>query len=142
MSPAINGLLVRFTMPSDTRYLPVVRGATGALAAAIGWDESECRAIALAVDEAIANVIRHAYHDRSDGVIELECREIAEGLEVSMVDTGDAPDTSKICAREVGCDQPGGLGTHIIRDVMDSVTYQESPSGNRFVATKLIRKKT
>src|SRR5580704_13051938 len=106
MSSAINGLLVRFVMPSDTRYLPVVRGATGALAAAIGWEESECRAIALAVDEAIANVIRHAYHNRADGVIELECREIAEGLEVSMLDNGDAPDLSKICARQVGCDRP------------------------------------
>jgi len=133
---------MRFVMPSDTRYLPVVRGATSALAAAIGWEESECRVIALAVDEAIANVIRHAYHNRSDGVIELECREIPEGLEVTMLDTGDAVDRAKICAREVGSDQPGGLGTHIIRDVMDSVTYQASPSGNRFVATKLIRKKT
>jgi anti-sigma regulatory factor (Ser/Thr protein kinase) len=58
-----------------------------------------------------------------------------------MLDAGDAPDRSKICAREVGGDRPGGLGTHIIRDVMDSVTYQQTGSGNRFVATKRLRKK-
>jgi anti-sigma regulatory factor (Ser/Thr protein kinase) len=129
-------------MTSDPRYLPVVRGAVGALTTAIGWEESECRAITLALDEAVANVIRHAYGERLDGVIQLECREIAQGMEVTMTDNGEPPDPSKICAREVGGDKPGGLGTHIIRDVMDSVSYQKIGSENRFVATKLIRKKT
>jgi anti-sigma regulatory factor (Ser/Thr protein kinase) len=132
---------MKFAMPSDPRYLPVVRGAIGPLAAAIGWDECECRAITLALDEALANVIRHAYHNRPDGLIELECRESADGLEITLYDTGDAPDRSKICAREIGCDQPGGLGTHIIKKVMDRVCYEVSPGGNRFVASKLLRKK-
>jgi anti-sigma regulatory factor (Ser/Thr protein kinase) len=133
-------LQMKFAMPSDPRYLPVVRGAIGSLAAVIGWDESECRAIALALDEALANVIRHAYHGRADGLIELECRESADGLEITLADNGDAPDKSKICAREIGCDQPGGLGTHIIRKVMDRVSYEVSPQGNRFVASKKLRK--
>jgi anti-sigma regulatory factor (Ser/Thr protein kinase) len=133
-------LQIKLAMPSDPRYLAVVRGAIGPLAAAIGWDESECRAITLAIDEALANVIRHAYHDRADGLIELECREIADGLEITLLDKGEGPDRSKICAREIGCDQPGGLGTHIIRNVMDTVSYEESPEGNRFVGTKRLRK--
>jgi anti-sigma regulatory factor (Ser/Thr protein kinase) len=137
----MTGLQVKFTMPSDPRYLPVIRGATGALAAAIGWDESECRAITLALDEAVANVIRHAYHNRCDGVIELEYRETADGLEATMLDHGDAPDLSKICTPGAGGDRPGGLGTHIIKDVMDSVSYQPTGSGNRFLAVKRLRKK-
>ena len=133
-------LQMKFSMPSDPRYLPVVRGVIGPLAAVIGWDETECGAITLAVDEALANIIRHAYHSRADGLIELECRESAEGLEIALLDKGDAPDKSKICARELGCDQPGGLGTHIIRKVMDTVSYEVSPEGNRFVASKLLRR--
>ena len=135
-------LQVKFAMPSDARYLPVIRGVIGPLAAAIGWDESECGAITLAVDEALANIIRHAYHSRADGLIELECRESADGLEIALLDNGDAPDRSKICAREIGCDQPGGLGTHIIKQVMDKVSYEESPDGNRLVATKQLRRTT
>jgi anti-sigma regulatory factor (Ser/Thr protein kinase) len=137
----MKGFQVSFAMASDPRYLTVVRGAVGALAATIGWDEAECRAIVLALDEAIANIIRHAYHGRSDGLIELECRESGDGLEVSLLDSGEPPDPSRICAREVGCDQPGGLGTHIIRDVMDSVSYQRTESGNRFLAVKRLRAK-
>ena len=94
----------------------------------------------MALDEALANVIRHAYHNRTDGLIEMECRETADGLELTLLDNGDAPDRSRICAREIGCDQPGGLGTHIIKDVMDKVSYEESPNGNRFVATKRLRR--
>jgi len=140
MDDAARRLQVKFAMPSDPRYLPVVRGVIGPLAAAIGWDETECGAITLAVDEALANIIRHAYHSRADGLIELECRESANGLEIALLDKGDAPDKSKICARELGCDQPGGLGTHIIRKVMDTVSYEVSPEGNRFVASKLLRR--
>jgi len=134
------GLHLKVVMPSDARYLPVVRGAIGPLAAAMGWDEADSRAITLALDEALANIIRHAYHGRADGLIELECREGADGLEISLLDTGDPPDRTKICARAIACDQPGGLGTHIIKDVMDTVSYQATPAGNRFVATKRLRK--
>ena len=140
MSTASPGLHVRFAIPSDPRYLPIVRGTVGPLAAAIGWDEDECRAITLAVDEAITNVIRHAYHNRRDCVIDMECRESADGMEIILLDNGEAPDKSKICARELGCAQPGGLGTHIIRKVMDSVAYETSAEGNRFVAKKILRR--
>jgi len=140
MSTAPGCLHFRFAMPSDPRYLPVVRGAIGPLATAIGWDEDECRAIILAIDEAVTNVIRHAYHNRRDGLIEIECRENTEGLEIILLDNGEAPDMSKICARELGCAQPGGLGTHIIRKVMDHVSYERSAGGNRFVASKILRR--
>jgi anti-sigma regulatory factor (Ser/Thr protein kinase) len=140
MSDNRRRLEMKFAMPSNPRYLPVVRGAIAPLAAAIGWDESECRAITLALDEALANVIRHAYHNRTDGLIEMECRETADGLELTLLDNGDAPDRSRICAREIGCDQPGGLGTHIIKEVMDKVSYEESPNGNRFVVSKRLRR--
>src|ERR1700692_3056731 len=107
---------LKFVIPSDARYLAVVRGALGPLTLGMGCDEAESRAIVLAVDEALSNVIRHAYHSRTDGVIELECRETPEELQFTLTDTGETPDLTKICARQIACDQPGGLGTHIIQD--------------------------
>src|SRR5258708_2692023 len=131
---------VTFDMCSQARCLPVVRATVGQLAAMVGWDESESRAITLAVDEAIANVIRHAYHGRTDGHIELQCRAGGDELQFRIQDSGDPPDPALICAREVGCDKIGGLGTHIIRDVMDTVSYQSSPDGNSFIAAKRLRR--
>lgn len=138
----MSALEIKIALPSDPRYLPVVRGAIGPLASAIGWNEPECLEITLAIDEAITNVIRHAYHNRADGPIELECRETDGGIEIILLDQGDAPDPARICARALGAVQPGGLGTHIIRKVMDKVCYELTPKGNRFVASKLLRKTT
>jgi len=132
---------VTFVMRSHPRYLPIVRATVGQLAAMVGWDETESRAITLAIDEALANVIRHAYHGRPDGPIELQCRAGVDELQFRIQDTGDPPDPALICAREVGCDKIGGLGTHIIRDVMDTVSYETSPEGNWFTAAKRLRGK-
>jgi anti-sigma regulatory factor (Ser/Thr protein kinase) len=96
----------------------------------------------MAVDEALANVIRHAYQGQADGPIELHFRAADDTLEIRMRDSGAAPDRSKICAREVGCDKIGGLGTHIIRDVMDTVSYESSTEGNWFTATKRLRRQS
>jgi len=131
---------VTFDMCSDARCLPIVRAAVTQVAVMVGWSESESRCITMAVDEALANIIRHAYHSRSDARIELHCRAGEDQLEIRIRDTGDPPDRSKICAREVGCDRIGGLGTHIITDVMDTVSYESASDGNWFTAVKRLRR--
>jgi anti-sigma regulatory factor (Ser/Thr protein kinase) len=137
---AAPSMCMTFVMSSDPRNLPVVRAAVGQLAAMVGWDEAESRAITLAVDEALANVIRHAYHGRIDGRVELQCRAGDGEIEFRILDTGDSPDHTRICAGELGCDKIGGLGTHIIRQVMDSVDYHVAPDGNWFTACKRLKR--
>jgi anti-sigma regulatory factor (Ser/Thr protein kinase) len=124
-----------FVMSSHPRNLPIVRAAVAQLALMIGWNEADSRAITLAVDEALANVIRHAYHGRADGRVELQCRAADDEIEFRILDTGDSPDPTRICAREIG-----GLGTHIIREVMDTVAYQVAPDGNWFTACKRLKR--
>ena len=131
---------VTFEMFSQARCLPVVRATVAHLAAAVGWNESETRHITMAVDEALANVIRHAYHGRTDARIELHCRAGEGQLEIRIRDTGDPADRSRICARDSECDRIGGLGTHIIRDVMDAVAYESDKDGNWFTAIKRLRR--
>ena len=140
--PASLSMRVSFVMSSDPRNLPVVRAAIGQLAAMVGWDETESRAITLAIDEALANIIRHAYHGRTDGRVELECHASGDELQFRIQDSGDPPDPARICAREIGCDKAGGMGTHIIRDVMDTVSYQATPEGNRFTASRRLRRQS
>ena len=137
---ANTSVVVTFDICSQARLLPIVRATVAQLALTVGWNESESRCITMAVDEALANVIRHAYHARTDARIELQFRAGDEQLEIRMRDTGDPPDLSRICAREAGCDGIGGLGTHIIRDVMDNVSYQSGADGNWFTAIKHLRR--
>jgi anti-sigma regulatory factor (Ser/Thr protein kinase) len=105
-------------MASDPRFLSVVRHAIGALA------------------DALTNVIRHAYHGEEDKPIRLACSAMGLRLDLKITDHGAAPDMSRICARDPAAPEPGGRGTHVIRDVMDVVSYKTTKAGNRLTLRK------
>jgi anti-sigma regulatory factor (Ser/Thr protein kinase) len=56
-------------MFSQPRYLSGARDLVAAVARRFGFDEGACGQIALAVDEALCNIIRHGYDRRADGKI-------------------------------------------------------------------------
>ena len=123
-------LKLRMRMASDPRLLPVVRSTVSELAAVWGFEAEQCRRITLAVDEALSNVIRHAYKNRLDQEIDLNCQAHLDCLEFSFLDHGEAIDTSRFCATPLDEIAPGGRGTHIIRQIMDEVRYERLPEGN------------
>ncbi|MEO8132181.1 MAG: ATP-binding protein, partial [Bryobacteraceae bacterium] len=126
----------KIVISSDVRFLPVVRHTIGNLTTEMGWNESDSRAITLAVEEALTNKIRHAYHGKDDGRIQMEIRTEPDALVFQLTDQGEAPDPVLICARREGSLTPGGFGTHIIRDVMDKVVYETVDEGNQLTLKK------
>jgi anti-sigma regulatory factor (Ser/Thr protein kinase) len=136
--PASGPLRFRIGMPSDPRLLSVVRSTVSELAAVCGFENEQCRSITLAVDEALSNVIRHAYKNRCDQEIELSCQGHSDCLEISFVDRGEAADPSRICAQPLGKIAPGGRGTHLIRQIMDEVCYERLPEANRLSLKKYL----
>ena len=127
---------LKVSMLSDSRFLPVVRTAVGRLATTLGCSESDSRALTLGIDEALTNVIRHAYGSKSNQPIEFLCQASGTGLEFRITDHGAPPDRDKICARPPSAAEPGGRGTHIIRAVMDEVVYTTTPAGNQLALKK------
>ncbi|MDE3179420.1 MAG: ATP-binding protein [Acidobacteriota bacterium] len=117
-------LTIRMRMPSDPRLLPVVRNAISEFAAVCGFDKVQCRRIALAVDEALSNVIRHAYKNRCDCEVELDCQLQKDCLEVAFVDHGEPTDPSRLCPQPLDELALGGRGTHLIHQIMDEVCYE------------------
>lgn len=136
--PASGPLKFRMRMPSDPRLLSVVRSAVSELAAVWGFEDEQCRSITLAVDEALSNVIRHAYKNRCDQEIELNCQGHSDCLEFSFVDRGEAADPSRFCAQPLDEIALGGRGTHLIRQIMDEVCYERLPEGNRLSLKKYL----
>ena len=114
---------VKLSFPSDPRYLGVVRGSIERFAALVGFDEEECRWITLAVHEALTNVIRHAYHNQRDRPVELLLRERDSGMEVLLVDHGTGVKPEQMSGRDLSDLRPGGLGPHMIREIMDETQY-------------------
>ena len=97
----------------------------------------------LAVDEAVANVIKHGYEGRSGEPIEVSLESVQCdgrcGLQVTICDCGRQVDPEGITGRPLDDVRPGGLGTHIIRNAMDEVEYSiRTPLGMRLRMLKLL----
>lgn len=130
-------------MASEPRLMAVVRAAISEMAKLVGFTAEEGDKIVLAVDEAITNVIKHAYDGAADRPIEISVQCLYEqaarpGLRVSIRDYGRCVDPAKIKGRDLEDVRPGGLGVHIIKSVMDRVDYAPQPRGG----TLLIMEKT
>ena len=127
---------LRLVMPSHPRFLPIVRATVGELGLLCGLSEESSRGVTLAVDEALANIIRHAYKNRYDQEIELTCQTSADQMEFTLVDRGEPPDPARICGQPLDEVSLSGRGTHLIRVIMDEVCYERVPDGNQL---KLIK---
>ena len=138
----------QFTLqvPSSTENLALIREFVTTIGAQAGLTATEVGQIELAVDEACANVIEHAYgHDISKEVI---IRAIFDDETLSLVitDTGKGFDPAKIPQEEldklVAQRKSGGLGMRLIKTLMDEVQYEIVPGQkNELRMTKQIRKK-
>ncbi|HWY58567.1 MAG TPA: ATP-binding protein [Terriglobales bacterium] len=122
---------LRVVMSSDPRFLRIVRAAVGELGLVYGLTEDSCRQVTLAIDEALANVIRHAYKNRYDQEIELNCEAGDDYLEFTLVDQGEPADLARICGQPLNDVSLSGRGTHLIKAAMDGMSYERVAQGNQ-----------
>jgi anti-sigma regulatory factor (Ser/Thr protein kinase) len=141
------GLLLRLELPSDPGLLCAVRGAVERLTESFGFSAEDCRAVTRAVDEALTNIIRHAYSGKPDRPIEMFFRSVhrhvdhraTEGLEILLCDRGPAIKPDQLCMRALEEVRPGGLGLHFIQQSMDIVEYKRAKGTNRLRLVKYVR---
>ncbi|MDX2080321.1 MAG: ATP-binding protein [Terrimicrobiaceae bacterium] len=120
---------------SATCELARIRAEVRSFLAANGFSEEAAELIVLALDEACANVIRHAYaHDCKP--VRLEMARLRDRVRFVLRDYGRSCDPSKIQSRALEDIRPGGLGVHIIRQAFDHVDYQPCPRGTKLTLEK------
>ncbi len=107
----------------------------------MGMGDEDASNVVLALDEALTNVIRHAYDGQPDQPIDITIVPMDDELSVIVRDYGKVADRAKIHSRDLDDVRPGGLGVHIIHECMDSVEYLPAPSGGGtiLIMTKDIR---
>jgi anti-sigma regulatory factor (Ser/Thr protein kinase) len=114
---------VTLTVPSQPKYLYVVRSALYPLTLDAGFSKKEARLIILAVDEACSNIIKHAYGGDPAGTITVTVADDAERFTVRLRDFGNKVDRVVIAPRDLADIRPGGLGTHFMQVAFDSINY-------------------
>ena len=120
------GESISLSIPSDPKHLSLVRKNVDSIVGDLNFTEGERRKIVLAVDEATSNIIKYGYKGDTDKKIDFQIETTGGKLTFKIRDYGETPDVDKIKPREIEDVRPGGLGTHFLREVMDSVEYDTS----------------
>ena len=129
---------VKLELRSNPLFLSGAREMVSSIAKRLGFSDESAAHIALAIDDALCNVIRHGYDKQAEQPIWISL--FPEGgvstpdsqgnpspttaLRIVIEDEAKQVDLAAIKSRDLEEIRPGGLGVHIIQQVMDSVTYE------------------
>ncbi len=134
---------VQFTAKFE--YLDEIREFVGDIAREGGFSDKDIYNIQLATDEAASNIIEHAYEGVSNGLLELSCGMVDNGIKIVLTDHGKPFDPSLIPVPDLKADlserKIGGLGIFLMRKLMDTVHYESHPETNSNILTMIKRKR-
>ena len=119
---------IMVTFPSQKRYVHMITTVASNAAVIAGFDKAVAGKVAIATDEAVTNVIKHAYHEDPDKQITFKVEINPESLVIKILHTGEALNKNAIklpvMENYIKNRQKGGLGLYIINQFMDEVDYQ------------------
>jgi serine/threonine-protein kinase RsbW len=132
-------------VPSSTENLSMIREFVTQIGTLAGLTDSDVGNLELAVDEACANVIEHAYgHDQTKEVI-IRATFTDEEVRIDVIDTGRGFDPNTVpqemLDKLIADHKSGGLGLRLMKTLMDEVHYEIIPGvKNELHMMKKIRK--
>ena len=118
-------------IPTQSTNLKIIRDFITDIAIKAGFgDEASCD-IALAVDEASTNVIKHAYRGGDDKEITVNVKYDKSKIVITISDTGKGFKPESINDLDINAYlknmKRGGLGVHLIKSTMDDVEFKSEP---------------
>ncbi len=123
----------RIVRPARGEHLPELVEFTAQCVREAGADAEALHDIRLAVSEVCTNVVEHGYTDEHRGSITIETTATADCFVVRIEDDAPVFDPSSLSPPDTESDwqrrEPGNLGWHLVRSVMDEVRHE--PRGDR-----------
>lgn len=133
-------------VPSSTENLAMIREFVSSIGSQAGLDAKEVAKLELAVDEACANVIEHAYGKDITKAVSVRAIFDEDRVQIEVIDTGVGFDPGTIEQKDldklVSARQSGGLGMRLMKSLMDEVHYEMIPGQkNELRMVKRLKKK-
>ena len=127
MKPVVEPETFRLTIPSQTRYLNLVTGLAKRASLVAGLDDAMAAKVSIAVDEAVTNVILHAYQGEPHHWVEIELRFTEGALETHIWHSGLGLREDQVLLPDpreyVKHPRKGGLGLLLMSRFMDEVHF-------------------
>ena len=136
---------VEIHLPSMTKHLHAIRTLCVTLAESMGFNRKESETTALAVEEALTNVIEHAYHGEKGKKVQAIFEMEGNKFTIRIIHGGDQIDASEYLLIDdmehfYKQKKRGGLGVLIMKRCMDEVTYKQGPDQNECCMIKYLKK--
>jgi sigma-B regulation protein RsbU (phosphoserine phosphatase) len=133
-------VLLARSAPARAESLRDLRAAVRACLDALGVEPQLRDRLVLAVDEACANIIRHAYAGACEGDIGLRIQLAGAVLTFELVDSAPCVEVARLRPQPLGETRCGGFGIALIDEVMDDwhIEALGGGRGNRLVMRKRI----
>jgi anti-sigma regulatory factor (Ser/Thr protein kinase) len=133
--------LLELRFPAAAGKLKEMRAQLRETAASGGAGPECVEEIVLAVDEVCQNIIRHAYAGDASGEIVLSVERQDDSLILWVRDRAPRIDPNQVEGRDLDDVRPGGIGVHLIKELMDECGFVPQPSqdGNLFRMLKKLR---
>lgn len=134
----------KITVSNNTRFLADVREFISRLIGASRLASSEMNKVVLAVDEAVTNIMEHAYGENTDGTIDIEVEADDRRFRVLIRDSGKSFNPGAVgevdIEDHVKKGSKTGLGIFLMRQIMDEVKYSfREGIQNELVLVKYIK---
>lgn len=128
--------LRRLSVPARIENIPAITSFVTQAAEAAGFGETDSFHCQMAVDEACTNIVEHAYAGRDDGRIDVACQVEPGDVTIWITDSGQRFDPAAIpepdlTGRSVAEIEPGGIGMHLMRKMMDEVEFSFASGQNQ-----------
>ncbi len=121
------------TLPNDVQTIPQLAEFIDQIADSNGINPSVTMSLNLAMEEAVVNVMKYAYPEGT-GDIDISATVNNDIILFTVTDSGVAFDPTGVNEPEIDKpaeDRPiGGLGIHLVRQIMDSVSYERKDGKN------------
>ncbi len=135
--PSESVLRIKAVLPNVPRAIDFVTH----LALEAGFGEQALYEIQVAVDEACANIVHHAYGDKDHGDMELACKTDDRMFVICVRDWGESFAPEEIADPNVHAPLDerslGGLGLFLIRQFMDELHFAfDREQGNELIMSK------
>ena len=130
---------------NDVKEVPALGIFVGSICHDMRFNELTEQGIRLAVEEAVVNIMNYAYPQGTRAVILIEVDADADNETLTFVlrDEGVAFDPTAYqevdVDAHVGQQKVGGLGIHLMRHYMDTLTYERKDGENILTMTKKIK---
>ena len=130
---------------NDVKEVPALGIFVGSICADMHFNELTEQGLRLAVEEAVVNIMNYAYPQGTRAVILIEVDADVDNETLTFVlrDEGVAFDPTTYqevdVDAHVGQQKVGGLGIHLMRHYMDSLSYERKDGQNVLTMTKKIK---